>query len=112
MTPYLIAHVVRSEPAFDIAIKAEDMGTDSDPGPWWIMPSTGHRCYPYWNISFAEIDTTQTGCVFASCPDTPPEDWPDFCHYTLAPASNPEKGLELLAQLGLLKPKVPIKRRI
>lgn len=46
--PYLIAHLVRGEPAFDIAIRCDDMGTESDPGPWWIIPTSGHRAYPYW----------------------------------------------------------------
>ena len=37
---YLIAHKVRGEPAFDIAINM---------GGWWIIPTSGHRAYPYWH---------------------------------------------------------------
>ena len=40
---YLIAHKVRGEPAFDIAIQM--MMAD---GPWWIIPTSGHRAYPFW----------------------------------------------------------------
>ena len=36
---YLIAHKVRGEPAFDIAVKM---------GDWWIIPTSGHRAYPFW----------------------------------------------------------------
>jgi hypothetical protein len=42
---YLIAHKVRGEPAFDIAIKM---------GDWWIIPTSGHRAYPYWHGTFME----------------------------------------------------------
>ncbi len=66
--PFLIAHKVRGEPAFDIAIRFRcpiceaaiqglDKGTaswgcnecDGDGGWWWIIPTSGHRAYPYWN---------------------------------------------------------------
>ena len=46
MTQYLILHKVRGEPAFDIATLCEDMGTESDPGPWWIVTTSGHRAHP------------------------------------------------------------------
>jgi hypothetical protein len=114
VTPYLIAHIVRGEPSFDIAILAEDMGTDTDPGPWWIMPSTGHRCYPFasWNVEdLADISDYPHEKPWTVL-DKAPDDHPDFCHYTLAPASNPAAGLELLSKLGLIKPKEPLKRRI
>lgn len=42
---YLIAHKVRGEVAFDIAEYCTDMGTDTDPGPWWIIPTSGHRAH-------------------------------------------------------------------
>lgn len=44
MTLYLIAHKVRGEPAFDIATKMEMAD-----GPWWIIPTSGHRAYPFWH---------------------------------------------------------------
>lgn len=43
MTLFLIAHKVRGERAFDIA---EPM--DMPDGPWWIIPTSGHRAYPFW----------------------------------------------------------------
>lgn len=69
--PYLIAHKVRGEPAFDVAIRMEcslcreDGGTISwgcpecdSLGYWWIIPTSGHRAYPYWYCPFEEI-----GCL-------------------------------------------------
>ena len=41
---YLIAHKVRGEPALDIAIKMEMVD-----GCWWIIPTSGHRAFPYWH---------------------------------------------------------------
>jgi hypothetical protein len=44
MNLYLIAHKVRGEPALDVAVKMEMAD-----GPWWIIPTSGHRAYPYWH---------------------------------------------------------------
>lgn len=55
---FLIAHKVRGEPAFDVATKIEcpecPEGTDEgfcaecdNTGFWWIIPTSGHRAYPY-----------------------------------------------------------------
>lgn len=44
---YLVLHKVRGQPAFDIAERCDDLGTADDPGPWWIIPTSGHRAYPY-----------------------------------------------------------------
>src|SRR6185437_4927349 len=64
--PFLIAHLVRGEPAFDIATQiicpecstinpatgrhAAPEGCDEcdHTGYWWIIPTSGHRAYPYW----------------------------------------------------------------
>ena len=54
---YLIAHKVRGEPAFDIAIKM---------GDWWIIPTSGHRAYPYWHCGFVPLET---GPMPADLPD-------------------------------------------
>jgi hypothetical protein len=43
--PYLILHKVRGERAFDIAVQME-AECESDPGPWWIILTSGHRAYP------------------------------------------------------------------
>jgi hypothetical protein len=54
--PYLIAHKVRGEPAFDVAIQmecpecfAQGCGQCDDLGYWWIIPTSGHRAYPFWS---------------------------------------------------------------
>lgn len=58
---YLIAHKVRGEPAFDVAIRMEcpecPEGTDQGfcaecdgTGYWWIIPTSGHRAYPWWDL--------------------------------------------------------------
>lgn len=52
---FLIAHKVRGEPAFDIAMRCDDMGTPNDPGPWWIIPTSGHRAYPFWTKPWGYI---------------------------------------------------------
>lgn len=41
---YLIAHKVRGEPAYDVA-EPIDMAD----GRWWIIPTSGHRAYPFWH---------------------------------------------------------------
>lgn len=103
---FLIAHKVRGEPAFDIAQRCDDMGTESDPGPWWIIPTSGHRAYPYWTIEFVNlaIDTDGTWLLH-SVPEMPP-DWPD--HYsTTAEPKRRFSGRDILATLGLGKPSTP-----
>jgi len=65
---YLIAHKVRGEAAFDIAIKMPM--PDSD---WWIIPTSGHRAYPFWRGSSLD-HAVDMGVL-----DTMPADWPD--HY-------------------------------
>jgi hypothetical protein len=74
MTPYLIQHKVRGEHAFDVAVKMEM----ADGTEWWIIPTSGHRAYPYfsWPITTAPLPI--------------PADWPD--HYPAAakrPSVNP-----------------------
>lgn len=57
--PYLILHKVRGEPAFDIA---ERVGEDSD-GEIWIIPTSGHRAYPYEAMKLGEMEHRPTGWV-------------------------------------------------
>lgn len=42
-----VAHKCRGEATLEIALRW-DFGTASDPAPWYILQSTGHRVYPYW----------------------------------------------------------------
>lgn len=108
---FLIAHKVRGEPAFDIADRADDMGTASDPGPWWIIPTSGHRAYPYW---YQHLN--QLGAVKDDVPDLPldhvvppmPDPWPD--HYEVHAA--PKGQGKVSGLFKLLFKSEPIKRRI
>ena len=54
---YLIAHKVRGEPAFDIAIQMM-----MEDGPWWIIPTSGHRAYPFWNMDLIALIDEGTNC--------------------------------------------------
>ena len=49
-TPYLIAHRVRGERAFDVAIQLQ-IGDELG----WIIPTSGHRAYPYWSIGLDDL---------------------------------------------------------
>lgn len=123
MTLYLLAHVVRGEPAFDIGEQmrcpmcaldeqgAECVECDST-GYWWIIPTSGHRAYPYWNInldslmhdtsgSISEIDPIRT---LGEVPPMPPS-WPDHYQHRAAPASAPRPSLTSL--LNLTRPSLP-----
>src|SRR5690242_4864469 len=95
--PYLVAHIVRGEPAFDIAIRCDDMGTESDPGPWWIIPTSGHRAYPYWHRTLEMF-------MFAAREENPlefvPPDWPD--HYQTYAAKGQGLIANLAERLGLV----------
>ena len=48
--PYLIAHLVRGEPAFDIAHRLQ-IGDEEG----WIIPTSGHRAWPYWEYPLHEL---------------------------------------------------------
>ena len=82
---YLIAHKVRGEAAYDVASPLE-VGQEI----WWIIPTSGHRAYPYWKMPIIE-----------PCPPMP-EGIPD--HYRAARPA--EKSVQLdeldLKELGLL----------
>lgn len=99
---YLIAHLVRGEPAFDIASQIE---TDSE--TIWIIPTSGHRAYPYetW-----ELDGLGQGsdCGFPLWSvREPPQDHPD--HYS-TPTTKGAFLTNLAAALGFKREEV--KRRV
>lgn len=121
--PFLICHVVRGEPAFDIAIKQdcaiclgdgvktvddEDGFCDECDGEgyWWIVATSGHRARPFWHTALAwAVGGTNTMDFLSQAPPG----WPD--HYPLN-KSPKEPGL-LDRILGSLRPKAePIKRRV
>lgn len=118
---FLIAHKVRGEPAFDVAVSqpcpkcaqyeyvegmivAESNSGCSecdDEGCWWIVSTSGHRAYPYWTVPMETL-----GYKFQSDGSVPdlirpmPPGLPD--HYPCNPTrSDPNSGKALLAQLGL-----------
>jgi hypothetical protein len=126
---FLIAHKVRDEPAFDIAQhmtcpKCE--GTDDHctacdgVGHWWIIPTSGHRAFPYWNKPLLDHyisllpdgnwawTESQEGMVSGLMPDMPPS---LRDHYT----TEREAAIDLIRVLGLihkpLAPIAPLKRR-
>jgi len=102
--PYLIAHKVRGESAFDIAEQLQVGGET-----WWIIPTSGHRAYPYWTCLLAQFGCCEvmdeTYVRVYSEPyqielEPPPSGHPD--HYSIndAPArrsSQPPSTLESLA---------------
>lgn len=112
---YLIAHKVRGEPAFDIAIHCDDMGTEDDPGPWWIIPTSGHRAYPFWHSNLFSLINEGTGCDaregwLGYIMTNMPPDHPDHYQLTAAPRKAPG---DLLKKLGLGQPDLTnFKRRI
>src|SRR5258705_13970080 len=95
---YLIAHSVRGEAAFDIATKMEcpfcqsyesvtgqwceaereqeDCFDCEALGYWWIIPTAGHRAFPYWSIELHELNGPNH--IIDLVPEMPPS-WPD--HY-------------------------------
>ena len=103
---FLIAHKVRGEPAFDVAARMDcplckgeggyihDYGADTCEecnanGYWWIIPTSGHRAYPY-NWAYYEFESLLPPC------DGMPSNLPD--HYptrATAPAAAPS-GLAML----------------
>lgn len=108
-TEFLIAHKVRGELAFDVAIQMD--GTHSDPGPWWIVSTSGHRAYPFWwrdlNDLFVRTPTYAPGehesmSVYEAVPDLP-ESLRD--HYAVVKPPAPKRKLDLndldLGELGL-----------
>lgn len=107
---YLIAHLVRSEPAFDIASQVE---TESE--TIWIIPTSGHRAWPYWSKAMNEIriysHEDEGGCAIHLWGDEPPKppssDWPD--HYSIPTTKGPFLT-NLAAALGFKREEV--KRRV
>jgi hypothetical protein len=125
---YLILHKVRGEPAFDIAIK-ENMGTPSDPGPWWGIPTSGHRAYPlrYWKLEeLTDVSDWPHNHPYdyVAYDEIPQDEWEALRDHYIAsePLMRRGKFIEvaeglgstirsILAGAGLIKPPKPIKRR-
>jgi hypothetical protein len=115
--PYLIAHRVRGEPAFDIAIQmvcpeCDGEGTYEREGTfechecdnlgyWWIVPTSGHRAYPFWSDQL-EWYLSEL-CDVPPMPDATPD------HY---PSHSTTPKVNLVEALGLKPRPQKIDRRI
>lgn len=99
---YLILHKVRGEPAFDIA---EPMEVDGE--TWWIIPTSGHRAYPYWNIELGDPSYIEGMTLHVPHLPPMPADWPDHYNVTGAP---PPSNFNIMEAISGLLPK--IKRRV
>jgi hypothetical protein len=118
---HLILHKVRGEPAFDVAEKMHcpvcegarqglDHGQDyagncnsCDDGWWWIIPTSGHRAYPWktWSLEtlfFRHWDG----------PEALPENWPD--HYEVDKGEAPKSNFNIMTIISPMMTK--IKRRL
>ena len=118
MNPYLIAHKVRGEAAFDIAGRMDcpmchSMGHGPNEGGystchecdglgyWWIIPTSGHRAHPYWA---QDLDSVISDANL-NAPMQPPDGWPD--HYPC----NKTPTQPLLSLLGMLHKEPKVTRR-
>lgn len=132
--PFLIAHRVRGEAAFDVAIKqpcAICLGSgkrqDEDQlvceecdgeGHWWIISTSGHRAYPWWAVELSGlylgyIDKPTTAIPDIKWDNIPTENYPDHYPINASPhAKVADIGKSILAKLGLGRSAAPIKRRI
>lgn len=133
---FLICHKVRSEPAFDVACQmpcpecreyeyVEGMAVDEvcvgcnecdGLGYWWIVPTSGHRAYPYFWVALNKLKMyfhDQDGqCVdrFDLMIEAMSPSLPDHYPTRSTPATS------LIDSLGLRKPKAqaptpPVHRR-
>ena len=109
---YLIAHKVRGEPAFDIAHQLQ-IGDELG----WIIPTSGHRAYPWWWMELNRLGREGWGvyCEDNLWTDVPPmpDEIPDHYPVLSAPkGQGKHTAKDLVAALGIGRPKVTIARRI
>jgi hypothetical protein len=95
---YLILHKVRGEPAFDIADKLQ-IGDEEG----WIIPTSGHRAYPYWHTPLTEFQEH----LLADA-SLVPSDLPD--HYPMDTGSKPEPSFNIMTIISPMMTK--FKRRL
>lgn len=106
---FLIAHKVRGEAAFDVAIQMQ-----VEDELWWIIPTSGHRAYPWAAIPLDHCimpHNAGTRRIHISLLGEMPSDLPD--HYTTraSPAERAAEGQGLLAKLGLTRKAIPFTDR-
>ena len=120
---YLIAHKVRNEPAFDVATRmecpecaAQGCNECDDSGFWWIIPTSGHRAYPYAHWQFCGSDYIGMKTLGFeqhpfNVPPMPP-DLPDHYPHALAPDAPKRNLIDLLNLRPKSAPTTPFPRRI
>lgn len=120
--PFLVAHKVRGAPAFDVAIKmtcpiCHDANSCGDyqgmacvecegEGFWWIIPTSGHRAYPYFDIPIGALMHDCSEAILVRTMDeigTMPSSLPD--HYP----RNPSPSRSRIDITGLLAAPAPVK---
>lgn len=105
MEEYLIAHKCRGELSIDVAVQLEGVGTDSDPGPWWILKTTGSRAYPFWAMTLDGVyvfnKTTQGFEPFMNAVPEVPDGHPDHFAVNDRPFAAPRKKITDLTDLNL-----------
>lgn len=95
---YLIAHRVRGQPAFDIATRIQ-IGDEEG----WIIPTSGHRAYPYWQIILSDLvvhDQIGNDPIGLDFIPTMPETTPD--HYSINDRPSERESFVLRPSLGTL----------
>jgi hypothetical protein len=129
---YLIAHKVRGEAAFDIAQRLPELDKDGEEA--WIIPTSGHRAFPFWTFELRKImyldevvwntEVTMDAVLRKLCPPNWPDHYSvnDRAHYRAIEemsdeATNPEvdvlQGQSLAERLGIKRPPAPtITRRL
>jgi hypothetical protein len=101
---HLILHKVRGEPAFDIAEKLQ-IGDEEG----WIIPTSGHRAYPYANVPLSALANGGLDSGFMDLAKWKiPEDWPD--HYTVDKGQAPSPSFNIMSIISPMMTK--IKRRL
>jgi hypothetical protein len=110
---FLIAHKVCGAAAFDVAIQMECPECHrfepvaclecDNTGVWWIIPTSGHRAYPwwYWNLEHTELNGGGNKNLIEMAGDMP-SGWPD--HYKSGPA--PKLDIKSLFK-SATKPTIP-----
>jgi len=94
---FLILHKVRGEPAFDIAHQL-DIGDEIG----WIIPTSGHRAYPFDKCNLSQLTADAPSTMMASMTYDYGNAWrnhPD--HYEQSTPTFRQAASDLLASLGL-----------
>lgn len=122
---FLIAHKVRGTAAFDVAermlcplCEGRSWVANADTcegfaciecnslGYWWIIPTSGHRAYPYATIALHMLGVIGWGGMEPYNPGPMPSGWPD--HYKIGPAPK----LDIKSLFKASNPKPHIARRL